>query len=165
MSVTTPRLIKDGEAFIVKGGKTFVGDEEVTVPQLSAVTIGGAPGQWEANINDFFFEHNMRNRRYGLRPRNHVMLSAGILVDVADGQKPVTIVQVYTPPVPKTCVVRCVEHFQGIPAEKVNDDTVITADLNTLEKFGASLSYAFGQPVEVTKGMTVAELVARIESL
>ncbi len=165
MSEATARIIKNGETFVVKGGKTFVGNDEVTVPQLSAVTFGGAPGQWEANMNDFFFEHQMRDRRYGLRPRNRVMLSAGILVNMEDRQEPVTVLEVYTPPVPKTCVVRCVEHFQGIPATQVNDDTVVTGNYHKLEEFGKSLSYAFGQPVAVEKGMTVAELVAQIENL
>lgn len=163
---SSSRPIKEGETFIVKGGKAYVGVEEVTIPQLSYVVLDdgkGADGQWEANINDFLFDHGMVNRRSGARPRNHVMMSAGKVVDVEKQKSKVKVVQVYTPPVPKDCVVRCVEHFQHVNAAQVTDDTVITVSYNDLTKFGKSLSYAFGRPINVQRGMTVAQLVSLIE--
>jgi hypothetical protein len=160
------RPVKVGETFVVEGGRAYVGDDEVTIPQLSYVVLDGgkgADGQWEANINDFFFDRGMVPRRSGERPRNHVMMSAGILVDVEEQHIPVKVAQVYTPPVPKDCVVRCVEHFQHIPAAQVNDDTVVTVSCNDLTEFGKSLSFAFGKPIDIRRGMTVAQLVHHIE--
>jgi hypothetical protein len=164
-SNSQPRPIKEGETFIVKGGKAYVGDERVTIPQLSYVQLnGGADGHWEMSLNDYLFPRGMAKSRSesGERPRNHVMMSAGILVDVEKQNCRVTVVQVYKPPVAKDCVVRCVEHFQHMPAAQVTDDTIITGDYHTLDEFGKSLSHAFGKPILVEKGVRVSQLVSNI---
>lgn len=163
-TLVQPRPVKEGETFIVKGGKAYVGNDEVTIPQLSYVDVGGADGHWEANLQDYLYARGQAGSRGGVRPRNQVMLSAGILVDVEEQHAKVRVVQLYAPPVPKDCVVRCIEHFQHVRAQEVNDNTVITVSGRALGDFGESLSHAFERPVKVKEGMTVGQLVSCIES-
>lgn len=158
------RPVKVGETFIVKDGKAYVGDDEVTVPRLSSVEIDGMRCTWERGMGEdpqttgVIKNTSLISKGY---PKMQAMDPFSMLIDPGALSKPVKVLKLYE--TVEQIVIRRLANALNIPPAQINEDTVIGLSGMDRANFSDFLSTEVACMVVVNDGMTMGQLVNQIE--